>query len=208
MPHNALRRYTDLPSLISLLSARRLTLLSPDLWDDKNDSHYLRRYREIRDLRGLAALCFTQSAERYHHWRVFAPGASGVCIQFKRTRLLSAVSSQRGVTAREVSYRTLKSMRSRGPAVDDLPFVKRHAFKDEDEFRLVFESKVKSAETMELPIPLASIDRVVLSPWMHPSLRTHVVATLHSIRGCKEVKIVRSTLIANEEWKRFSSDAA
>ena len=37
---------------------------------------------------------------------------------------------------RQVQYRTIKSLREQPPAEADLPFLKRHAFRDEKEFRL------------------------------------------------------------------------
>jgi hypothetical protein len=86
-----LRRYVDLPALIYLLSERKITLLDPKSWDDGNDSYYLALYREKRNLKSLLAVCFTQTTETYHHWRVFAGGSSGVCIRFKRTKLLKAI---------------------------------------------------------------------------------------------------------------------
>jgi Family of unknown function (DUF6152) len=47
---NYLRRYTDIPALISLLSERKITLLDPASWDDKNDSRFLALY--IRNDKG------------------------------------------------------------------------------------------------------------------------------------------------------------
>jgi hypothetical protein len=38
MSEDYLRRYTDLTALIYLLHQRKITLLDPSSWDDKNDS--------------------------------------------------------------------------------------------------------------------------------------------------------------------------
>src|SRR6516162_2706325 len=92
-----LRRYTDIPALVCLLSEQRITLLNPETWDDKNDSYFLKLYQERNRLQSVLALCFTRTTETYHHWRVFANGASGVCITFKREQLLDAIAKQRGV---------------------------------------------------------------------------------------------------------------
>jgi len=40
-----LRRYTDIPALIYLLRQRKITLLNPGTWEDKNDTHYLSIYK-------------------------------------------------------------------------------------------------------------------------------------------------------------------
>ena len=74
MSKEFLRRYTDVPALIYFLRERKITLLDPQSWDDSNDSHYLTLYREKNRLRSVLALCFTQTSETYHHWRVFSGG--------------------------------------------------------------------------------------------------------------------------------------
>jgi len=86
-----LRRYTDIPALVYLLTERKITLVDPQSWDDANDSYYLSLYREKKKLGSVLALCFTQTSERYHHWRVFAHGSGGVCVSFKRPELVKAV---------------------------------------------------------------------------------------------------------------------
>src|ERR1700745_856554 len=86
-----LGRYTDLPALIHLLRRKCITFLDPATWDDKNDSYYMELYKENKGLKTGLALCFSMTSETYHHWRVFAGGASGICIRFKRDELLSCI---------------------------------------------------------------------------------------------------------------------
>jgi hypothetical protein len=81
MSEHYLRRYTDLTALIYLLHKRKITLLDPSSWDDKNDSYYLTQYKEKCKLKSVLALCLMQSDERYHHWSIFASGSGGVCIR-------------------------------------------------------------------------------------------------------------------------------
>jgi hypothetical protein len=208
MADEVLRRYTDLPALIYLLSQRRLTLLDPRSWDDSNDSHYLELYREKQGLATVLALCFTQAGETYHHWRVFAGGASGVCIQFRKAPLLEAVSRQAGVRSGPVGYMTLPSIRNSRIAVRDLPFRKRYAFQHEKEFRLLYESADQQLPKLDIAIPLASIRRITLSPWMHPALAEQVKRLLRGIEGGSRLGIARSTLISNTEWKRLGESAS
>ncbi len=93
---NFLRRYGDLPSLIHLLTTHSITFLDPESWDDKNDSLFMRLYKENQSLDTLLALCFSQETETYHHWSVFAKGPSGVCISFKKQALLDELTLLRG----------------------------------------------------------------------------------------------------------------
>lgn len=202
MSTKPLRRYTDIPALVYLLSERKITLLDPRSWDDSNDSYYFGLYREKKKLKSVLALCFSQAYETYHHWRVFAPGSSGVCIRFNRSALLGATKKIGGLTIRSVKYLTLEEIRKAVLRTDDLPFLKRYAFGDEDELRMIYESDTVKLKSLGISIPLSCIERITLSPWIHPDLSEHVKDVLRSIKSCSALKIVRSTLIGNEEWKR------
>ncbi len=207
MSEDYLRRYTDLTALIYLLHKRKITLLDPASWDDKNDSFYLAKYKEKRKLKSVLALCLMQSDERYHQWRVFAPGPSGVCIKFRREKLLAAVRKHEHIHMRPVTYMTLPETRGKKFRVTDLPFLKRQAFEHEDEFRIIYTSKADTLTTLDVPITLSCIEKITLSPWMHSSLSRYVKRTLWAIDGCENLEIVRSTLISNEEWKKLGEDA-
>jgi len=183
MKKKFLRRYTNLPALIYLLKEEKITLLDPTSWDDSNDSHYLSVYKSGKRLKTLLALCFTRVDETYHHWKVFADGSSGICIKFKRTELISSVKKCAGVRTGEVEYLKLKEARKRKPTIDDLPFIKRYAFEDEDEFRVIFESDDSILTKKDIPIPLTSIEKVTLSPWAHPTVTKHVKEILKSIHA-------------------------
>jgi hypothetical protein len=203
-----LRRYTDLPALVSLLAGKQLTLLDPRTWDDSNDSHFLSVYKERKKLKTLLALCFTQASETYHHWRIFAPGPSGVCIQFNRARLLAALRGVRGMRTGSVRYLSLPKMRrKRRLKVADLPFTKRHGFGHEHEYRFIYETRTDPLPAYSVPIPLSSISRVTLSPWMHKALLANLRASLRRIDGCAKLSIARSTLIGNDEWKELGAGA-
>lgn len=207
MREKFLRRYTVLPSLIYMLTEKKLTLLDPQSWDDKNDSYYLKVYREKRRLECVLALCFTDDAETYHHWSVFAAGSAGVCIQFKSMELLRAIKARPGIRAGKVEYLLLTQIRKKPLKVLQLPFCKRYAFKHESEFRLLYESRKEPRASLDIPLPLSSIARITLSPWLPLALSEHVKGTLHGIAGCNKLPIVRSTLISNQEWKSLGEEA-
>ena len=205
MIRTRLRRYTDLPSLIYMLQEQQITLLDPQSWDDKNDSHYLRLYREKKNLKTVLAICFAQASETYHHWRVFAPGSSGVCISFKRRELFRALTAKHPeLRMKAVEYLTLNGVRHRKLATEELPFLKRYPFLDEEEFRVIYESAEKEIPKLDIRIPLASIYKVTLSPWLPNALANGVKSMLRNIniQECRNLKIRRSTLISNDEWKK------
>jgi hypothetical protein len=202
-----LRRYVDLPALIYLLSERKITFLDPQSWDDSNDAYYLGLYQKKKNLKCVLAVCFTQTTETYHHWRVFAGGSSGVCIRFIRPDLINAVKNRPGLKAKSVRYLTLPEIRDMRMKTRELPFLKRYPFEQEKEFRIIYESRSKILGNLDVAIPLSCIHRITVSPWMHYSLFRHVKRTIRSIKGCNTLEVVRSTLIGNQQWKKLGERA-
>jgi hypothetical protein len=201
-----LRRYTDLSALFYLLAERKLTLLDPRRWDDKNDSYCLRQYRTKKALQSVLAVCFVQTSERYHFWKVFGAGIDGVRIKFNRVALLRAADKVRGVRHGKVNYKRLEEIRRR-PKVDDLPFVKRWGFRDEKEYRVVYESSDEVSK-FDISIPLSCIDSIKLNPWLDRDLFEHVRDALHNINdGCRSLNVVQSSLIDSEQWRGFAKRA-
>src|SRR5262249_8374417 len=64
-----------------------------------------------------------------------------------------------------------------------------------------------SEKCRDIPITWSCIDRIILSPWMPPTLTKQVVKTIKEIKGCNRLKVVRSTLIDDEHWKKKGKDA-
>jgi hypothetical protein len=201
---NYLRRYTTLPALIYLLTQRQITLLNPERWADRNDSYFLKLYREKKKLESVLALCFTQASETYHHWHVFANGPSGVCISFDRVALFDAIADV--VRHGPVRYLKLGEMRNERLTTEELPFVKRYPFEDEREYRIICDSR-NECQSLDLTIPLSCINRITLSPWLHRALFRQVKNLLLTIKGTSGPLIVRSTLIGNDEWMSFGDSA-
>jgi len=203
-----LRRYTDIPALFYLLNRKVITLLDPASWDDTNDSYYLALYKQHKGLGSLLALCFTQAGESYHHWRVFAHGPGGICIDFDRDALMSLITGRPGIRAESVKYLTLEKIRTTPPSAKDLPFVKRYGYAHEKEFRIIHESPYDGAASVDIAIPLSAIVRITLSPWIHTTLWIELKRMLKALPGCSGLEITHSTLIANDEWKRLGEAAA
>jgi hypothetical protein len=79
-----------------MLWRKQITLLSPQSWEDWNDAYYLKRYQEAKELGTVLALCFSSEREKYHHWRVFSHGASGVCVEFNAKKFLAGIHGKKG----------------------------------------------------------------------------------------------------------------
>jgi hypothetical protein len=195
-----LRRYTNIPSLLHILQHRKLTLLDPEKWDDGNDSAGMRAYRDQKGLKSLVALCFTEAAETYHHWHVFAEGAGGACLVFDKEKLLRAFDGQK-IKYTKVQYKTLEKLKSEKPSLDNLPFTKRWGYRHEKEFRAIYESKTVDIHFFDADISIDSISKVMLSPWIHESLFNTTKYILRKIEGCQYLNIGQSTLTDNKTWK-------
>jgi hypothetical protein len=200
-----LRRYTELPYVIDYLHTEELALLNPASWDDRNDSFYIEEYARQTESKSVYALCLADCAETYHHWRVFSHGSGGACIQFKREEFLNAITEEDGLRSEGVTYKTINELRRAKPSLEDLPFLKRYAFQNEGEFRLFYAQKAKGPPIHRISVPRTCVDRVILSPWLSDVVANRVKKTLKSIPGCSNVKIYRSTLVENENWKKLAN---
>jgi hypothetical protein len=203
MNSNTLNRYTTLASLISILKNKEITLLDPSKWEDKNDSHYLLQYRKRKGLKSIYALCFTTESETAHHWKVFANGSDGICIKIVTDEFIANLDKIAGVVHGKVEYKLINEVEKEIVAVDQLPFLKRHPFRDEDEYRVIFGTTVANeSKTVSIPFDTSSIREIKLSNSLPVGLVEPLVALLKSIDGCTNMKITRSTLNENVRWKK------
>ena len=171
-PHDKrrfLRRYTSQLYLLRLLQNRKITLLNPILWHDRNDAFYVDQYKKHKKAKSVLVLCCTMAKEKFHHWRVFAEGPEGVCIEFKHDAF-NAIFKIENVKAKLVRYKKINAMRKFRPALEELPFLKRQPYSDEKEFRIVYLDYKKKKKAKEFDIDLNSILRITLSPWLPSSI--------------------------------------
>jgi hypothetical protein len=199
-----LRRYTDLPALLYLLINKKLTLLDPTSWDDKNDAYYIEVYRDKEKLATALALCFSEKNETYHHWSVFTSRENGICIVFDRDKLTASLSKRAGIIHGPVKYKTLSRMRKKSSDLKDLPFLKRYAFKDESEYRVIYTSKQRVVKTKNISIPLSCIKKISVNPWAPKQFFNVIRDIIREIDGCSSIPIVKSLLINNKEWMQLA----
>lgn len=198
-----IRRYTTISAVINLLRRRELALLDPATWDDRNDRYFMDLYKEQRGVIGLYALCAATCNETYHHWRVFTGAADGACVEIKRAPLERALSRLGNIRCEEIDYLKLEEVDALSAAdVMRLPFVKRYAFKPEDEYRIIAETHDPQASAMGIRLPISWISKITLNPWLPGPLAESVIQTLHTIPYCKKLVVQRSHLIDNARWKR------
>lgn len=202
-----LRRYTDLAAALRMLKTKSITLLPPSTWDDRNDKNLMAAYQQRMRLKSVLALCFTQAAETYHHWKVFCPGKDGLCIVFEKSRLLAALDHL-GVRHSSVEYFTLKRLREHEPTPARVPFSKRAAYRDEKEFRLLFESAEHELKSKDFEFPVAAVDRILINPWLAEPLANTVRQVINSAPGFENLEVLQSTVIDGPAWRAFANKVA
>ena len=105
-----------------------------------------------------------------------------------------------------MQYKTLRQIRQSPPALDDLPFIKRKAYEHELEFRLLYATQRRSLPFKTFSLPLEVIDSILLNPWLPPSTAEAVESVIHGIKGCEAIRLIRATIISNDEWQQAASE--
>ncbi|WP_149866430.1 DUF2971 domain-containing protein [Tropicimonas marinistellae] len=201
---NTINRYTSLASAIHMLTKKQITLLDPDTWDDRNDVHFIQKYRSRNQNKQVFALCFSRSDQTYHHWRVFAPGPDGVCIAFYEAKLREVFSLNSNVEIGNVKYRSIGDARAMKPLSDEnLKFLKHKRYEPEEETRIVYTGKT-NGQYPTYPFPISAIERITLSPWLTKPLVDPMKSLIAKIDKCQRLKIYRSTLIDYRDWQSLA----
>lgn len=201
------RRYMSIPALIDTLRRQKLAMLNPDSWDDRNDRLFMRLYKEHRKVGGLYGMCAALSGETYHHWKIFAGGASGACVVLRRRPLEAYLDQQQtdpGTTIRygEIRYLRLSEVKTLSPAhIGNFPFLKRYGFKDEDEYRIVIETIREQQPAIFIDCPHEWIDAIYLNPWLYGNQAESLAETIRELPGCDRIEVKPSQLIDSTTWR-------
>lgn len=194
-------RYTSIASTLDILRGRRLTLLSPSLWQDRNDAEYILAYKSAKKLRDVYALCFTEAFETSQHWSLFTNNMDGVRIEFDRESLEADVSKIKEARLQPIIYKKIQEVHEDARRVDNWPFLKRLPYKGECEVRIIFEYASDGDEPPVIPIRKSTIKKLFLSPAIPKALQPAIVATFRDVWGSK-IEVSRSTLFENQNWLR------
>jgi len=201
---NSCFRYTSMAGALEILGNNRITLVNPLSWDDKNDSYFIELYRNLLgDEAKISVLCFTTAVETFHHWKVFTPGDAGICIEFNRSKLVFSAAGLDSVETQDVKYYNFKELASLGiHNRNELPFIKRSGFGDEQEWRIVSRSHSSIDHIRYLPITSDFVKRIILSPFMPEPLMQNTKRMIRGMDGYSRVKIDSSRLTDSRLWKQ------
>jgi hypothetical protein len=132
-----------------------------------------------------------------------------VQIRFDRSLLTKAIKKHRGAVRWDdidyLTHRQLKALankRKDSDPIPRLPFIKRQGFRDESEFRIIYESKTRSVSTIDIPIPMSCIREIIFSYELNRDDYKEIRSKLQSMDGCQDLAIRRSTLTDSRAWKK------
>lgn len=134
--------------------------------------------------------------------------AISVRIQFDRSKLIEAIHKHRGViTHGDIEYLThkeleaLANVRKGADPIPRLPFIKRYGFRDESEFRIIYESNRRRVSTIDIRIPMSCIKEITFSYKLNYDDYKAIRKNLLSMRECKDMKVSRSNITGSKAWK-------
>ncbi len=212
-----LHRFTSLPYLLDILSKKRLILVDPNRWEDKNDSYFMRLYKNKIDKKTFLALCFVQYqlehqlVEKYSHWKLFSGDSSGVCIQFYKNELIEHFRSDLGdcFHSDDVKYYSISKIeenyKKNQIAINHLPFAKQSAFSDEREYRFIYESDEK-IEYKPIDINLDFIKGITFNPWVPEPIFKSSCKIINEYNDCNHIQLRRSQCLEYERWKKIGDN--
>ena len=194
-----LNRFTSFDNLFTILKDRKLRLSDPTYWEDKNDIKYMEGYRKLKKLKKVFALCFTDERETIYHWSVFDVKTNTCCIEFDGDSLIDKIDNKTGFNHGKVNYLTLSELNDKLTSIDDIPFCKRHSYRNEAEYRIIFDSKLPIKEKC-IPINLDIIRKITINQ----KLSRDVFNLIKSeITDNYKIKVNRSTIYHNNKWINY-----
>jgi len=196
-PSRKLNRYTTLPVLLDLLRRKKIVLLDPSTWEDKNDAYVILDYKTRKRIPKLFAVCFSIGDETIHHWKTYANGISGCRIQFNEEELLKSFNGIEQIRYGDVTYKKIRDVE--GTKLDQVPFVKRYPYRIEKEFRILWEGPTER-NNIEIDIDLNSITKITISQNMPNDVYRTIVELLREEIRNPSQRINRSTVYENKKW--------
>ncbi|OYQ37227.1 hypothetical protein CHU92_08525 [Flavobacterium cyanobacteriorum] len=193
-----LNRFTTIPFLIDMLVRKKLTLLSPALWEDYNDRETMEVYRKSIGARSIYALCFTHGGETIHHWNTFSAGAGGCYIEFSPQKLFQILQNHPGVQHGKVQYVSMRDIAS--VTSENFAFIKRQPYLPEKEYRIIVAAAEEQQPVFEFDLDISVIRRITINNKMPAEVFRSLKKSLLCIAPDYKGSIYQSTLLSNPVW--------
>jgi len=203
--HPYICRYIDATELFDCIKNKRIILRDPKFWEDKNDYFLIKQYIEGKGINNIYASCFTSNDDAYHFWKIYANRPTGICIKFDTSKLFESIKKDPQMQCFRfdvVQYRALKDVTQNEVNINEYPFIKRLAFKAEEELRLFFEESKTDLPYRTLGVELDSIKEVVISPLIRDEFAEGFLRIIKSAGDLSNIRVRRSTILESSTWQK------
>ena len=192
-------RFTTIHVLLDMITRRRLVLMDPDLWSDKNDTKLIDEYKRRKGISKVFAVCFSGGGETIHHWNAYSPGVAGCCIELDFDILTATLDALDEIRYGFVNYRKVHEIIPGSVGTENIPFTKRWPYFCEEEFRIIWEGTT-SRWCHEIEIDLNMIRKVTVSQGMPDSVFHALSRHVRDALKRPSMKINHSTIYENSMW--------
>lgn len=90
-----------------------------------------------------------------------------------------------------------------GIPIEDIPFIKRTQYKDEEEYRIIYKGQKNKENYHSLGISPDCINSILFNPWIPTDMCKASADLLKSINGYFNVDIRRSPIIDSAGWRNL-----
>ncbi len=135
-----------------------------------------------------------------HPWKAFADSSSGCYLKIDSDNINRKISNNDGFRQGEVKYIKMWDLKKETISINDIPFLKRWPYRDEKEYRYIFESDEEKGK-VAIPIGLDDIISITFSEKM-PEHTFSAIKDMIKFRY-KISRIYRTTIYKNEIWIEF-----
>ncbi len=199
------RRYMKQEDARDILKNGSLTLRTSDRWTDKNDQEILRCHKEVNRVPELLVACFTKRVERNHQWLAYGYKNHCVQVNFYKERLIESLEkyklkSNQKVLYGPIQYRNIYDLRrSENIPQSKIAFIKRKAYIDEKEFRVIAYAKEGVTE-IKIPIDLKCINYIRLDPRSSQLKVDEIENELKDLANSLKIPVRPSRMNHNPKW--------
>jgi hypothetical protein len=195
--------YTGVEYMFKTVQNNTLYLTNPSKWPDRNDAKQLEAYRKEHGCSAVRVLCLSKNRDSLFHWNAIKEKPENRCfIQFYRPELLASLKNHKDIQFKKVQYQKIveaqREVKSKPLSIEKLPFLKRHPYRVESEWRIVWLGNSQD-KLKEIEISPKAISGVTISQDMKDSdfdsCKTQLIDC-----GLKSKQIHHSTLNGNENF--------
>lgn len=204
--NKSIYRFMRFEYLLDLIKNRRLPLINPSEWEDKNDIFASKL--SCRDNEVVGICCFTLSkSNSIYRWSKMAPNNLCVRVEFDINKIKARLSQK--MVMKKVRYKSIDNLKPNViKTIKDCAFVKSKPFEQEKEIRIVtyqslVDENIKIVDYLR-ELPSDVIKGIRFSPFLSHELFLLVKELLRkylTANNWKGVKISQSRILNKEKWQ-------